>query len=132
MSEEEAVRNANKEWGASVNAGDVDDLINRAAADVAFMPPGEPAVVGSGALGEYCRAMMDHVSIQVTITDESVHVGGDVGCLFGSATIAAIPKQGGDPMEDVIKWTHVFRRQPDGAWKMAVNIWNSDNPPPAH
>ncbi|MCH7490100.1 MAG: hypothetical protein IID05_05335 [Gemmatimonadetes bacterium] len=37
---------------------------------------------------------------------------------------------GGDPMLDVGKGFHVYRRQRDGSWKIAQDIWNSDNPPP--
>jgi ketosteroid isomerase-like protein len=129
MSAAEEVQNANKEWVASVNAGNVDDMIRRVADNVAFMPPGEPAVVGREAFSEYARAMFGHVSIKVDITGEEVVVGGDVGCLFGSATIAATPLEGGETMTEVVKWVHAFKLHPDGTWKMAVNTWNSDAPP---
>jgi ketosteroid isomerase-like protein len=31
---------------------------------------------------------------------------------------------------DAGKGLHVYRRQPNGSWKLALDIWNSDRPAP--
>ena len=28
------------------------------------------------------------------------------------------------------KWVQIFRKQPDGSWLIALDIWNSDDPLP--
>jgi len=38
------------------------------------------------------------------------------------------PLEGGPVVQDRGKGLHVYRRQPDGSWKLAQDIWNSDNP----
>ena len=39
-------------------------------------------------------------------------------------------KATGEPMTDRGAGIHILQRQADGSWKLAVDIWNSDNPPP--
>jgi hypothetical protein len=36
---------------------------------------------------------------------------------------------GGEPMQDIGKYISIFERQPRGAWGMARDIGNSNNPP---
>jgi len=48
----------------------------------------------------------------------------------GTYTITLTPKTGGDPIRDVGKYITLYQRQADGSWRMARDIWNSNNPPP--
>jgi ketosteroid isomerase-like protein len=132
MSAEEAIRRANNEWVASVNAGDIEDLIRRVDDDVAFIPPGVAAVVGRDAFAEFGRGMFSAMDVRVGLSDATILASNDQGCLRGTATIAMTPGEGGKTIEDVITYVHVFKLQPNGAWKMAVNIWNSDVPAEGH
>jgi len=55
-------------------------------------------------------------------------VAGDVAIERVEYTASAWPAEGGPPVQDVGKGVHVYRRQTDGSWKLAQDIWNSDNP----
>jgi ketosteroid isomerase-like protein len=39
------------------------------------------------------------------------------------------PNDGGDPISRTFKGTHVYERQTDDSWKMALDIWNYDGAP---
>ena len=40
------------------------------------------------------------------------------------------PKAGGEPTKDSGKWLQIYRPQPNGSWKIYLEIWNSDQPLP--
>ena len=42
----------------------------------------------------------------------------------------ATPRKGGKPMTETIKGIHIYKRQSDGTWKIAQDVWNTDPPPP--
>ncbi len=41
------------------------------------------------------------------------------------------PEAGGEAHTGNYKGIHIYRRQPDGSWRIAQDIWNSDEAPPA-
>ncbi|MCZ6702420.1 MAG: hypothetical protein O6940_05190 [Ignavibacteria bacterium] len=41
------------------------------------------------------------------------------------------PVDGGESIMETGKCIHVYKRQADGTWKIAQDIWNMDNPPAA-
>lgn len=43
--------------------------------------------------------------------------------------MTAMPRAGGEPIEDERKSVFIVKRQPDGSWKIARLIANSDQPP---
>jgi ketosteroid isomerase-like protein len=47
----------------------------------------------------------------------------------GTYTITLTPKASGEPLQDIGKYLTIYQRQPGGAWGMARDIWNSNNPP---
>ncbi len=44
--------------------------------------------------------------------------------------LSLTPKAGGAAITERIKGVHILRRQPDGSWKIAQDVWNTDTPPP--
>ena len=62
----------------------------------------------------------------------TVHVGYDGGLAYevGAYLLTIAPKSA-KPITDKGKYVVVWRRQADGSWKLAADIFNSDAPPPA-
>ena len=94
------------------------------------MPPGEPAVNGTEALRKWFEAFTKDNSISGKYTSADVQVAGDWGVVHYTGEMTVTPKKGGKPMTEVIKGVHIYKRQADGAWKIAQDVWNSDAPPP--
>jgi ketosteroid isomerase-like protein len=61
--------------------------------------------------------------------DEAVAVG-DLGYVRGTFHATVQPRAGGPAMTDANKFILIWRRQPDGSWKIARDIWSSNAPPP--
>jgi ketosteroid isomerase-like protein len=64
-----------------------------------------------------------------TLPVDEVLSSGDLAVARGTGTGTSTPTAGGLPANsDPSKWVGVYKRQPDGSWKCAFDIWNSDAP----
>ena len=45
-----------------------------------------------------------------------------------NGVMAVTPKKGGPILEEHVRGIHVYRRQPDGSWRIAQDIWNAEPP----
>ncbi len=64
-------------------------------------------------------------------TGSDVTVAGDWAIERYVGTVMMTPKAGGETITETIKGIHIYRRQPDGSWRIAQDIWNSNEAPPA-
>jgi ketosteroid isomerase-like protein len=107
-----------------------DANLSHLADNAVLMPPNEPAVVGIEAARAWATEFFDQFTVNVLdYKDKHIVVAGDVAIeqYAGSWTFA--PNDGGDPTSLTFKGTHVYERQTDGSWKMALDIWNYDGAP---
>jgi ketosteroid isomerase-like protein len=63
-----------------------------------------------------------------TFTGSVVVVLGDAAVERLTYASRATPLADGNTTEDVGKGLHVYARQPNGAWRLTHDIWNSDRP----
>jgi len=113
---------------ASFSSGDVEQLLSLCTDDLVLMPPNEPTLVGKDAVRAWARAMYQEFKIQGSYTSTAdLRVVGDWAFERMSFKLTLTPVGGGAAMEDVGKGFHVYRRE-GGAWKIALDIWNSDTP----
>jgi ketosteroid isomerase-like protein len=69
--------------------------------------------------------------VHFALAVDEVRVSGEWAFEKGNFTISLTSKAGGPPMQDIGKYLTIYQRKPGGAWRMARDIWNSNNPPPA-
>jgi uncharacterized protein (TIGR02246 family) len=110
----------------AVNAGNIDSNLAVLTEDVVMMPPGERVLNGSAAVRSWLKGMHDQFAINLRYVQSQVDVLDDwaIERYRGVATVS--PKKGGPSVEDRIKGIHIYRRQPDGNWLIAQDVWNSD------
>jgi ketosteroid isomerase-like protein len=115
---------------ALVNAGETDKFMELFATDAIAMPPNEPVVRGA-AFGDWVRNFMAQYTISgASYTENDVIVAGDVAIHRFAFSWTVTPKAGGESMNETGKGIHILRRQADGSWKIAQDVWNTDAPPP--
>ena len=99
--------------------------------DAVLNPPNEPAVKGRVAI----RAWAEKFPPMTDFKLSNVKVEGrdDLAYVLGTYTMTIAPPGAPGPVKDSGKYVEVRRRQPDGKWLIAVDIFNSDLPaaPPA-
>lgn len=116
---------------AFVNTGNLDSLMTVYSSDIVSMPPQEPAVTGQDGIRKWGEAMFAQVALNVRYTSSEVSVSGDWAVDRYTATLTATPKAGGSAVAETIKGVHIMKRQPDGTWRIAQDVWNSDAPLPS-
>lgn len=127
---DEAAVNAVREAEvAAIASGDASGAY--LSADAVMMPPGEPAVVGIEAIRAWAGEFLGMFeSVEPSYTESEITVSGDWAVERYAGTITMTPGGGGEAMTEAMKGIHVYRREPDGSWKMVYDVWNTDTPPP--
>lgn len=126
----EAIKAVNQQCLSAIKAGDLDTIVDLFTDDGVFMLPNEPTLTGKDAIKSRLQTDMDKFTFDESWASEEIVVFGDWAFDRGSSKVIMTPKEGGDSIEDNGKYIWIFKRQPDGNWRYARCIWNSDNPPP--
>jgi ketosteroid isomerase-like protein len=113
---------------ALASTGNADSLVTIGTSDAELMPPDEPAVHGRDAMKKWAETMFSQASVSGRYTSSDVTVSGDLAVVRYSGELTITPKAGGAPATERIKGIHVMKRQADGTWKIAQDVWNSDAP----
>lgn len=115
---------------ALVATSDANRLLTVFTSDAVMMPPNEPAVHGQDAMRKWAEATFAQVSMSGRYTTSDVTVSGDWAVDRFAGVLTMTPKGGGSAIEETIKGVHIMKRQPDGTWRIALDVWNPDAPPP--
>jgi uncharacterized protein (TIGR02246 family) len=90
-----------------------------------FLPPGAPIVEGRAAIREAQQRMIEGGVQALHLDVIDIIEAGDFAIEIGRTTVTIQPP-GADAMIDKGKSVVVWRRQKDGALKIAVDTFNSD------
>ena len=116
---------------AALHSGNIDSALAVYTADVQMMSPNEPILVGATALRAWFENFLATATVSARYTSSVVDVSGDLAVDRYTGELTFTPKAAGAaPMTEIIKGVHVMRRQADGSWRIAQDVWNSDAPPP--
>ena len=118
------------EWATVASEGrDLDRVLSYWTDDAVVLPPGLPAVVGKAALCQYLQASMQIPGFRITWTSTEVTFSPDrnFAYMFSSNSIE-MNGPDGTPMRTEGRAVTIWRREPDGEWRCAVDMWNA---PPA-
>jgi ketosteroid isomerase-like protein len=86
-----------------------------------LLPPGAPVITGEDAVRDFFQRRFDAGSDGGVLETVQLHEYGDVAVEEGR-----YGRRSGEQLLDSGKYLAVFRRQPDGAWRWAIDMWNSD------
>ena len=125
----QAVNQVREREIAFFSAGQPDSLAALFTTDAVIMSPGEPAVNGSAAIRSWAQATADQATVQGKYTSSKIEVVGDWAIEHYTGMLTITPKAGGVAMEERMKGIHIYRRQPDGSWRIVHDVWNTDAPP---
>ena len=110
------------------NAGKLDRLVAACYAENALvLPPNLPLVQGRGQIRELLREMLEAGAGAVVRETTPLHGTGDLGYGVGSYAWT-IRRPATDLARETGKHLLVYRRQDDGNWKIAVDMFSSDLP----
>ena len=126
QADEAAIKGVHLRVTRAIKEKDAGSLLALFDSDLVVMPPNEPPIVGKAALRSWFLRLTDQFSIELDSSVEELKVSGDWAYERFSFRRTMTPTGGGEPTTARGKGIHVYRRQSDGSWKLARDLWNSD------
>jgi ketosteroid isomerase-like protein len=122
-----AIRAQTAEFVKGIKAADFASVAALYAETATFMPPNQPLVSGRAAIETWLKGFPPLQDFLLQIVE--VDGRGDIAFCRGTYSMTIAPPGAPAPMKDAGKYIEVRRRQKDGSWKIAADIFNSDLPP---
>jgi uncharacterized protein (TIGR02246 family) len=126
-----AIKKADTDAAAAATARNVDAWMAFYTDDMSLMPPNAAMITGRDNIKKYLTDMtkLTDFSLAWQPTKAEAARSGDVGYSIGTYHVMFTAPDGGMVMEDG-KYTTVWKKQADGKWKVAVDMFNSNMPLP--
>ena len=123
--DERLITDAYYEWEKSTHARDIEWWSSFVAPDAVFLPPDSPPLESIDAIRDYYEASFrdPHFSLECTQTFVDVAESRDMAWARGTCE-ATFSTPTGELGSGSSKWTKVWVRLNDGAWKCKLNTWN--------
>ena len=116
------------EWAALASEGrEVERMLAFWTDDALVYPPGTPPVKGKAALRAYVEAALAIPGFHITWTtsEASLSPDGEMAYLLSTNMVTA-PGPDGRLVTTRGRAVTVWRREPDGSWRCAVDLWNAE------
>jgi uncharacterized protein (TIGR02246 family) len=110
----------------AVNGSDIAGVLAVWSDDGVLMPPHHPAVQGRVEIERYFERIFRKSRFAFSFSSSQIEVCGGIALERVEYTVSVYPVESGPHTRDAGKGLHLYRRQPDGFWKLAMDIWNSD------
>ena len=119
------------EWAALASEGrDFEAILSYWTDDAVVLPPGLPAVIGKTALREYVQGSMLIPGFNVTWSSNDVAFSPDGNLAYMvSENSVTMNDADGEPATMAGRAVTIWRKEPDGEWRCAVDIWNAPPEP---
>lgn len=116
----------NQRFVAALDRGDAAEMAECYTADGVLLPPGLPTVTGREHIAAFWRTGIESGLRSVKLETLSLQPAGEIAVEIGRATVLIEP-DGAAAISDVGKYVVIHQRQPDGSWRWAIDIFNSDS-----
>ena len=113
---------------AAINSNDTERLMADLTDDIVYQAPNEPEIVGKDAVRKWVADYFGAYRTKWEKTSIGFTVIGDWAFERYSYKSKDVDKKTGAVATDQGKGINIFRRGPDGKWRVAVDGWNSDTP----
>jgi uncharacterized protein (TIGR02246 family) len=129
---EQAVRDQDAQWSKSAESRDVEKLLSFYADDAVVLPAHAAIATTKDSIRNIFRKLLSvpGVALGWKATKVTVAGSGDLAYSTGAYEMTALDDSGKSSV-DSGKYVAVWKKQADGNWKVAVDIWNTDLPLPA-
>ena len=121
---QQTIDRANAQFMDAFKRGDMDAVSDVYTRDAQLLPPDSAIVRGRTAIKEFWTGARQMGIREASLETLDFHQAGDTGYEIGLYTLRIQP-DGGDESQAEGKYVVVWRRDADGAWKWAVDIWNA-------
>jgi len=122
----EEVRAASESRVTRIHERAVDELVDEFYVENArLMAPGRPPVRGSAELRTFWQNEFDQGLVTLNLNPTEIDGSGDLAYEIGTYDLM-VRREARGVFQDHGKYVVVYKRLPDGSWKAAADIFNSD------
>jgi ketosteroid isomerase-like protein len=126
-----AIRANDSAFASAAEAGNAAGVAATYVPDAQLMPPNAPSIKGRAAIEKFWGGLLGAYQLEFHVAADEIEGRGDLAYSRGHYTLDGAPKaKGATPMHDEGKFLEILRRQPDGGWRYAVDMYSSDLPAP--
>jgi erythromycin esterase len=121
----EAINEMRERESTAFLGADADSYVALFTDDCVVMPPGGSRIRGRAALRSWLEGVHDQSAFANGKTESlaTIVVAGWAWELYEARRTLA-PRAGGEAVEKRYRGMHIYRRQPDGTWRIVQEIWN--------
>ena len=125
----EAINEVRERESSAFLGGDADSYVALFTDNCLVMPPSGSRIRGHAALRSWFQGVHDQSAFAGGETEPltTIVVDGWAWELYEARRTLA-PRAGGEAVEERYRGMHIYRRQPDGTWRIAQEIWNAARP----
>jgi len=126
-----ALREMEARFAAAVASRDPQAFLSFWAEDAAVFPPGKPAVVGRQNILKEWGWVLNDPDVSLTWEPDTVEVAasGDLGYTYGKYKSTGKGPDGAPTVHNG-KYVSIWRKGPDGKWRVVVDLGTPSDPPP--
>jgi ketosteroid isomerase-like protein len=126
--DEAAIKNADTQWAKAAASKDVDATVAFYSDDATLLPPNAPMASDKASIrAAWAGLLGPGTSLSWQATKVEAARSGDLGYVIGTYQLEGKDASGKEE-SDRGKFVEVWKKQADGNWKAAVDIFNSDLP----
>ena len=93
--------------------------------DAVELPNGQPLITGKGNIAK-TMSFLDNKQNRLTWTPVAADISDTLGYSYGNYEFKSVGKDG-RPTTDHGKYTSIWKKQPDGQWKVVLDMGNSNS-----
>ena len=125
----EAIREADLAWAAAQASDGLDGTMSFYLDDAILLPPNRPFAIGKEAIRE-ASAFIASPGFSVAWQPMKIEVArsGEIGYAIGTFEGTGVDSAG-KPLPVKGKYVEIWKKQADGSWKVAADMFSSDSPP---
>jgi ketosteroid isomerase-like protein len=120
-----AITAFNARYTKAINTGDIVAMSSLTDDDHIMLIPGRAPIVGKAANDAANGRYFEQFNTTETWYPVETVIDGNLGYQRGTFTVVATPKAGGATRTTNGTFLRIYRRQPDGSWRMTRDMFNT-------
>ena len=125
MSEETEIAEMSKKHIEAFNRADIDTMAETTCEDSVAMPPHQPSLKGKQAVVDWISEGFAAGKSKFDFTPGSIQVSGNLAIDHFDWAMETTMKDSGEITNDIGNCIWIWRKEPDGQWRIWRAIWNS-------
>lgn len=122
-----AIERGSASWAGAMSRADLEGVTRWYERGGVVLPPGGDAVVTRASIEAHWRGLFQRYEVQFEREVEDLDADGRIGYVYGTYRIQGVDPAGADRFQVENRFIQVWRRQRDGTWRIALDVWH----PPA-